>query len=131
MSILSWLNPVNWVKGAIAASIDNAIEENVTIAKCKSLLVDGVNLAVVASEQRWSDDQCRTFARGCRLAAKAMEDVAEAIDPDGADGRAVTADELELLIGDAQAAFGTLMTEDKAEEIRDWLKGIIHEKLGF
>lgn len=131
MSILSWLNPVNWVKGAIGASVDKAIDENITIAKGKGLLVDGVNLAVIASEQKWSDDQCRTFARGCRLAAKALEDVAEAIDPDGVEGRAVTADELELLLGDAQVAFGTLMTEDKAEEIRGWLKGVIHAKLGF
>ena len=128
---MNWLNPINWIKRAIASSIYDAIDENVTLAKGKFLVVDGVNLAVTASEQMWTDDQCRTFSRGCRLASKALENFAEAIDPDGVDGRRISVDEFELLIGDVQSAFGVLVSEEKVEETREYLKGKIREKLGL
>lgn len=127
--MLKWLNPINWIKSAVLSAVEEAIEENITFNKGKTLLVDGINLAIIASEQKWTDDECRTFARGCRLAATAMNDIADAIDPDGVEGRKVSVDEFNVLLGDAQSAFGTLVTEEKISDFRDTLKGIVRSKL--
>lgn len=126
-----WLNPINWIKSAVASAIDEAIDENITFNKGRTLLIDGINLAVTASEKKWTDDECRSFARGCRLAATAMHDIADAIDPDGVEGRKISVDEFNVILGDAQSAFGTLIDEEKVEDLRAKLKSIVHSKLGI
>lgn len=128
---MNWLNPINWIKSSVASYIDKKIDEALTSKNCKAMLVDGVNYAVSMSEKKWNDDQCRTTARGMRLAAKSLDDLAESIDPDGTEGRRISVEEFNLLLGDAQAAFGSVVTEDWLADKRGLLKGAVRKRLGL
>ena len=127
---MKWLNPLNWFKKAAATAIDQKVDEVMTLRNGKMLVVAGVNDVILLTENKWSDDECRRYARGFRLAGKALTDLADAIDPDGDDGRKLSADEFEVLMADALAAFGTVLDEASAERVRNTVKGYVHEKLG-
>ena len=124
------LNPITWIKWSIQSSLDKAVDEYVSASKGKSVVVDGVNLAVTMAEGKCDASKMRTLSRGFRLAGRACDDIADILDPDGEGGLQVTADEFDAVLGDAQAAFGAIVTEDALEELRAKLKAAIAEKLG-
>lgn len=131
MNWLGLLNPVKWFKSAACSAVENKIDEVVTVDNGKSLLITGVNKAVTLSEQKWTDDQCRTYARAFKLAGKAFEDLGEAVDPDGEDGRRLSVEEFNLLLGDAQAAFGIIVDEAWMTEQRERVKAFVRQRLGM
>lgn len=130
MKWLGFLNPVKWFKHAVADAVDSKIDEVMTVDNGRSLLITGVNKAVTLSEQKWDDDKCRTYSRAFKLAGKAFIDLGEAVDPDGEDGRKLSVDEFNILLGDAQSAFGIIVDEAWMSEQRERIKAFVHARLG-
>lgn len=128
--MMKWLNPITWFKSAAASFVAQKVDETLTMANGKAVVVDAINKAVTLTEQVWDDGECRTYARGFRLAAKALNDLAESVDPDGDEGRKMSAAEFEVLLGDAQAAFGVLVDDAWLEDVRARVKALVNEKLG-
>ena len=127
---MKWLNPLNWFKASVVDAVEKKVDEVLTIRNGKELVVAGINKAVSLSEGKWDDVECAKYARGFRLAGKALNDLADAIDPEGADGRRMTTDEFELLLGDALAACGTVLSEEWVAARREEIKAFIRQKLG-
>jgi hypothetical protein len=117
-------------KTALAKTVEKKVDEVFTLRNGKELVVAGINKAVTLSESRWDDGECAKYARGFRLAGKAFTDLADAIDPEGDDGRRMTTDEFEVLLGDALSAFGTVLSEDWVAERREEVKSFIRGSLG-
>ena len=130
MNWLGSLNPIRWFKSAACSAVESKVDEVVTVENGKSLLISGVNKAVALSEQKWDDDKCRTYARAFKLAGKAFTDLGDAVDPDGEDGRKLSVDEFNLLLGDAQAAFGIIVDEAWVAEQRERIKAFVRARLG-
>ena len=130
MNWLGSLNPIRWFKSAACSAVESKVDEVVTVENGKSLLISGVNKAVTLSEQKWDDDKCRTYARAFKLAGKAFTDLGDAVDPDGEDGRKLSVDEFNLLLGDAQAAFGIIVDEAWVAEQRERIKAFVRARLG-
>ena len=66
-----------------------------------------------------------------KLASKAANDLADAIDPDGQQGKGISPEELEVVLADVQAAFGNLVTEEMLAGWRAKLKAFVREKIGL
>ena len=130
MNWLGWLNPAKWFRSAACSAVESKVDEVVTVENGKSLLISGVNKAVTLSEQKWDDDKCRTYARAFKLAGKAFTDLGDAVDPDGEDGRRLSVEEFNLLLGDAQAAFGIIVDEAWVAEQRERIKAFVRARLG-
>lgn len=128
--MFKWLNPLNWFKQSVADAADKKVDELLTMSKGKQLVVDGINEVIVLTDEKWSDEECRKYARGFKLAGKALTDLGESIDPDGDEGRKLSVDEFEVLIGDALGAFGTVADEAWLAKRREEIKAFIHQKLG-
>lgn len=128
---MNWLNPINWFKTAVASLCDAKVDEYVTVPKGKELIIDATNMALAYSETRWTDDECRVFSRGLKLAGKALTDLGEAINPEGCDGRSVSLEEFEAILVDAQAAFGIIVTDEMAEQWRASIKQSFRKQLGI
>lgn len=128
--MIKWLNPITWFKSAAASIVAQKVDETLTIENGKTVLVGAINRAVTLTERVWDDGDCRTYARGFRLAAKALNDLADSVDPDGEEGRKMSVTEFEVLLGDAQAAFGILVDDKWLEGIRASIKDMVNEKLG-
>lgn len=131
MNWLGLLNPIRWFKSAAYSAVESKVDEVVTVENGKSLVIAGVNKAVTLSENKWSDDECRTYARAFMLAGKAFTDLGEAVDPDGEDGRKMSVAEFNLLLGDAQAAFGIIVDEAWMAKQRERIKAHIRYCLGM
>ena len=131
MNWLVLLNPMKWVRSAAYSAVESKVDEVVTVENGKSLVIAGVNKAVTLSENKWSDDECRTYARAFKLAGKAFTDLGEAVDPDGEDGRKMSVAEFNLLLGDAQAAFGIIVDEAWMAKQRERIKAHIRYRLGM
>lgn len=130
MKLLDWLNPTKWFKNAACSAVDSKVDEVVTVANGKSLLITGINKAVTLSEQKWDDNKCRTYSRAFKLAGKAFTDLGEAVDPDGEDGRRLSVEEFNILLGDACAAFGIIVDEEWMTELRERIKMFVRIRLG-
>ena len=130
MNWLGSLNPIRWFRSAACSAVESKVDEVATVENGKSLLISGVNKAVTLSEQKWDDDKCRTYARAFKLAGKAFTDLGDAVDPDGEDGRKLSVDEFNLLLGDAQAAFGIIVDEAWVAEQRERIKAFVRARLG-
>lgn len=128
---MNWLNPINWIRSAVASAIEKQVDEYLTMKQGRQLVLDLVNNAINASDEWWSDAKCRKVSRGVKLAAQAANDFAAAVDPDGADGKRITADELDSLIADTQAAFGNLVDEEWLADARAKVKAFVRQKLGL
>lgn len=128
---MNWLNPVNWFRAAAASAAEQKIDEYLTAKMGRQLALDAVNTALNSSEDWWTDARCRQVARGLKLASKAANDLADAIDPDGQQGKGISPEELETVLADVQAAFGNLVTEEMLASWRAKLKAFVREKIGL
>ena len=124
-----------WLKNIVVKSLFGVVEgkvaEYVTVANITNLIKAAANTGIEKASKGLSDESLRKICDGCSTAGNALMQLADALNPTGPEGRAISMEEAQVIMAEIQRACGVIITQEWLDERSKDLISDIKAKLGI
>lgn len=125
----------NWLKNIVIKSligvVDEKMAEYVTVSNITGLITTAANAGIEKASKGLSDETVAKICDGCSTAGNALRQLADALNPSGPEGRAISTEEAQIIMAGIQSACGVVITQEWLDERRKGLMADIKAKLGI